>query len=84
MVLPLLAVHDVPSQIIKSQKHILELGRDLGIRQEGHWVCFQNTPKEARFHYLKNTFNRMRKQMNMDQAFTTWCIILNNILKANG
>ena len=81
MVLQLLAVHDVPSQIIKSRKHILEYGRDHRIRQEGHWMHFQNTPKEI--HYLKNTFSRMRKQKDMDHAFTTWCIIINIILEVN-
>ncbi|KAI2511223.1 Plant transposon protein [Fragilaria crotonensis] len=38
---------------------------------------------KKRFHYLK-TFNRMRKQKNIDNAFTTCCIIHNILLETDG
>ena len=38
---------------------------------------------KKRFQYLK-TFNWMRKQKDIDNAFTTCCIIHNILLESNG
>jgi hypothetical protein len=38
---------------------------------------------KKRFHYLK-TFNRLRKQKDIDIAFTTCCITHNILLKSDG